>query len=211
MSLVQSIAMGKLTKRQVWFAHEYVCDLNASRASVRAGYHCGVAHRSSRQVGSRLLSNVDIAALVQKLHQDRLDKVGVKAEDVLRELARVAMASPKGFIDDDGRLLALQDLDDQHAASIASFELATNDDGTTRLSRVKLADKIGALAQLCKHLGLLAPQQHIVVTLSADDLARCTDAQLLRVEDASSVLAEVQHELAGNISSSSTKMVRPSV
>jgi phage terminase small subunit len=162
---------------------------------VRAGY----SRRSARQIGARLLARDDIARLVRKTVETRLARIEVKADDVLRELARIGMSSPKALCGQDGKLLSISELSDDAAASIGSFEIAVNDEtGQAQLSRVKMADKVAALSQLCRHLGLLAPtmHQHQVITLTPEHLARCTDKQLERIELATVELTAVQDELA---------------
>lgn len=48
----------KLTDRQKTFCEEYLIDLNATQAAIRAGYSPATANR----IGSRLLTNVVIRA-----------------------------------------------------------------------------------------------------------------------------------------------------
>lgn len=182
-----------LTPRMKKFANEMCLDWCASRAAVRAGY----SRRSARQIGARLLARDDISEVIRRVIERRLERVEVRADDVLRELARIGMSSPLGLVDDDGRLLNISQLSPDAAASIASFEVGTDEEGKAKLSRVRLADKVGALSQLVKHLGLLAPTQHIhaMISLTPDQLSRCTDQQLERVEAATLELTTIQQEL----------------
>lgn len=59
--------MGKLSARQEAFVAEYVKDRNAARAAIRAGY----SPKTARQQGHRLLTNVDIAAAVERALEER--------------------------------------------------------------------------------------------------------------------------------------------
>ena len=131
---------------------------------------------------------------------ERAERIQVSADDVLRELGRIGMSSPAGLVDDEGRLKNVVDLSPDAAASIASFEIATDpDSGTAKLSKVKLADKVSALSTMTKLLGMQSPTTHIhaMVTLTPEQLARCTDSQLERVEAASLELTTIQAELSG--------------
>ena len=69
--------MSKLTPKQEMFAKEYLIDLNATRAAIRAGY----SKRTAKPQGLRLLTYVDVANLIQKGREAKLD---TKANDVIR-------------------------------------------------------------------------------------------------------------------------------
>jgi hypothetical protein len=94
-------------------------------------------------------------------------------------------------------MLAVQDMSPEVAAAVAQFDLVEDDQGISRLKRVRMVDKVSALNVLCKHLGLLAPERHLhaVVGLTPEELTRCSDDQLQRIEDATQVLSLVQQEL----------------
>ena len=72
-----------LTPRQRRFAEEYILDLNATQAAIRAGFSAATANRA----GSRLLSNVDIQTEVARLQTERSKRLGLSADRVLEELA----------------------------------------------------------------------------------------------------------------------------
>ena len=72
----------KLSPRQRRFVEEYLVDLNASQAAVRAGY--GVS--GARQQGHRLLTNVDIQAEISVRQRERGRRVGVDVDWVLKRL-----------------------------------------------------------------------------------------------------------------------------
>ena len=186
-----------LTPKQARFSREYVGDLHIGNAALRAGY----SQKNAAQQGSRLLKKPGAAALVARLHREKMERFNIRAENVLSELARIAFGDIRELLDDSGNLRELSGLSDDAAASIASFEVATNQDGTTRLARVKTWNKNQALEQLCRHLGLLRPEQHEHMHMAAhfteDQLASCTDVQLRKIEGAYQTLAEVTKELHG--------------
>ena len=185
-----------LTVRQQRFIGYYVRDFNGTRSAIAAGY----SRRSAAQIASRLLHRDKVVRGIKRAVSERAERIQVSADDVLRELGRIGMSSPAGLVDDEGRLKNVVDLSPDAAASIASFEIATDpDSGTAKLSKVKLADKVSALSTMTKLLGMQSPTTHIhaMVTLTPDQLARCTDSQLERVEAASLELTTIQAELAG--------------
>ena len=186
-----------LTPKQERFCREYVVDLHIGNAALRAGY----SQKNAAQQGSRLLKKPAAAALVARLHREKMARFNIRSENVLSELARIAFGDVRELLDDEGNLRRLSDMSDDAAASIASFEVGTLADGTTRLSRIKTWNKNQALEQLCKHLGLLRPEQHehmhVMAHFSEDQLASCNDSQLTRIESAYQTLAEVTKELQG--------------
>ena len=191
------LAQPTLTPKQERFCREYVVDLHIGKAALRAGYSAN----NAAQQGCRLLKKPAAAALVAKLHKEKMARFNIRAENVLSELARIAFGDVRELLDDSGNLLPLSQMSDEAAASIASFEVGTNQDGSTKLARIKTWNKNQALEQLCRHLGLLRPEQHehmhMVAHFSEDQLAACTDAQLLRIESAYQTLSEVTKELQG--------------
>lgn len=67
------------------FAREYIIDLNATQAAIRAGY----SEKTARSQGQRLLTNVDVSARIQELKEERIEKVEVRSEWVIQELIDV--------------------------------------------------------------------------------------------------------------------------
>lgn len=60
----------KLTDKQKRFVEEYLIDLNATQAAIRAGD----AEKAANREGSRLLSNVDIQDEIQKAQNTRAER-----------------------------------------------------------------------------------------------------------------------------------------
>ena len=75
-----------LTRKQHRFVAEYLVDLNASQAALRAGYSA----RTAPQQGSRLLKNVEVQAAIATQQAQQLEAVEVRIEDVLRDLKAIA-------------------------------------------------------------------------------------------------------------------------
>ena len=81
-----------MTPRQQRFVDEYLLDLNATQAAVRAGY----SPRTANEQSARLLANASIAAAVQSAQQSRSDRVQITQDDVLRGLRREATLTGEG-------------------------------------------------------------------------------------------------------------------
>lgn len=143
-----------MTPKQQRFVEEYMIDLNATRAAIRAGYSA----RTAQEQGSRLLSNVMVAKAVEQAAGARAQSTGVTAERVLQELSRLAFADIRKVFDEEGRLRPVSDLPIEIAASISSIEVVT-----TRIpgsdpveveytAKMKFWDKRSSLELLGKHL-----------------------------------------------------------
>src|SRR5690606_3575297 len=78
-----------LTPKQERFCREYLIDLNATQAAIRAGY----AEGSAKVTASRLLSNANVAARLAQLQEKTARKLEISAETVARELALLAFAN----------------------------------------------------------------------------------------------------------------------
>lgn len=149
--------MGRLTNKQARFVEEYLVDLNATQAAIRAGY----SQKTAGWIGNQLLTKTHISECVQAAMQARSEKTGVTAERVIKELERIAFADPRSIMSWGPGGVVMRDsseLTDDEAAVVA--EVAESSTETSRNLKVKLACKLGALEKLCKHLGIYAPEKH---------------------------------------------------
>lgn len=143
----------RLPPKQRKFVQEYLIDLNATQAAIRAGYSA----RTARSQGQRLLTNVDVQAALQEAMSRREKRTEITADRVLNELAKIAFSDLTDFVEfgPDGIKIKPSDQVDGAALSEVS-EMVTMAATTTS---VKLHPKMRALELLCKHLGL-APEKH---------------------------------------------------
>lgn len=81
--------MAKLTDKQRMFCKEYLIDLNATQAAIRAGY----SHKTAQEQGSRLLTNVMVTEYIQKLMDKRTNKVELTAENILKDIIETRKAA----------------------------------------------------------------------------------------------------------------------
>jgi len=144
-------AQDRLRPRQARFVAEYLLDLNATQAAVRAGYGA----RNAKSQGSRLLKRDDVRAAVDAAIAARARRIEVSQDRVLLEYARLAFSDMRRFMDWGPRGVVLKDggaLDADETACVAEVsESKTAAGGTVRL---KLHDKRGALDSLARHLGM---------------------------------------------------------
>ena len=79
-----------MTAKQRRFVEEYLIDLNATQAAIRAGYKV----ESAQQMGSENLSKPVINAAIERAMAAQSRRTGVTADRVIRELARIAFVNP---------------------------------------------------------------------------------------------------------------------
>lgn len=144
-----------LTPRQERFVDEYLVDLNATQAAIRAGY----SRRTARQIGEENLSKPDIAAAVRQQKTERAARVQITVDRVLQEVAAVAFANILDVLNEDGTMKPIQDFPPGITAAIANLEVSEIRDpngvsiGSTK--KLRLTDKLGGLTLLMRHMGML--------------------------------------------------------
>jgi len=75
-----------LTDKRKMFCSEYMVDMNATQAAIRAGY----SKKTARQQGQRLLTNVDIKETIKRYSYIKKYRTYIKADHILSELKRIA-------------------------------------------------------------------------------------------------------------------------
>lgn len=78
-----------ITDKQKKFVEEYLIDLNATQAAIRAGYKAKNAQRAS-EIGCQLLQKTQVSNEVAKRMAERSRRTGINADRVLIELAKIA-------------------------------------------------------------------------------------------------------------------------
>jgi phage terminase small subunit len=133
---------GVLTRKQTRFVDEYLVDLNATQAAIRAGYSA----RNADKIGPRLVGKSRVAAAI-KVGQEKLQRrLEITQERVLQEMARLAFFDVRKLFNENGSLKKPHELDSDTAAAIASLDLNEQ--------KIKSFGKPEALRDLAKHLGL---------------------------------------------------------
>lgn len=157
-----------LTEKQARFVAEYLVDLNATQAAIRAGY----SERTAEVIGYENLRKPQISAAIEQAIQDRQRRTEITQDRVLQELARIAFANGTDFarivssptvttvVDEEGytqqvlqpvrrvELVDTEKVDPDKLAAIASIK-----EGKFGIE-VKSYDKIRALELLGQHLGM---------------------------------------------------------
>ena len=142
-----------LTPKQARFVEEYLVDLNATQAAVRAGYSA----RSANSWGSKVLKTAAVAEAIAEAQAARAARTRVTADRVVKELAKVAFGDPRRLFTWGPGGVVLRDsaeLSEAEAALVSEVSESKTSAGGTR--RVKLHCKMAALTALARHLGLFS-------------------------------------------------------
>ena len=144
--------MRPLTAKQKVFVQEYLVDLNATQAAIRAGY----SQRTAGWIGPQLLGKTHIAEAVQGAMAKREERTEITQDRVLKEYAKLAFLDPRRFYNEDGQLLQVHELPEDVAAALSSMEVVTERAGELELSvrKIKFSDKKAALDSIARHLGM---------------------------------------------------------
>ena len=159
--------------------------------------------KMGRVTVSKLLRDPRIAKRIQEIQAAEFQDLGITAERVKEELARVAFASAAGLFDEEGRLIPVHELPDDVAATITGIDVEIQqkmrkdadgnlvaEDVVTK--KIKRADKMAALALLARHFKIVGAEDDGVnqlATALADRLNRAKrrmgeDFPLEEVDDA---------------------------
>ena len=157
-----------MTMKQKCFIEEYLIDLNATQAAIRAGYSTDTA----KSIGNENLTKPDIRACIDKAMAERSKRTGGNADRVVEELAKIAFVNPVDVFVTE-KAMVKEDAAPEVTAAIQSVKVKTfGEDGVER--EVKMADKLKALELLGKHLGMYQSNVNVQVESSPklDDIMK---------------------------------------
>lgn len=121
-----------LTPKQSLFVKEYLVDLNATQAAIRAGY----SKKTAKSIGQENLTKPDVAAEIERAKQKRTNKVEITAEYVLRRINEEANYFDEGA-SHSARVSALKLLANHTDVCKEKHEFTGADGGDIRIKFVK--------------------------------------------------------------------------
>ena len=149
----------KFTTKQHTFIEEYLIDLNATQAAIRAGY----SKKTAKEMGCENLSKPNIQEAIRVAMDERSQRTKIDADRILNEIAKIGFSDIRQIFTGSDKLRSIADLPDEIAAAVQSVETVirstgeTDDAGnkkTESVCKIRLADKLKGLEMLCKHLGM---------------------------------------------------------
>ncbi|MEQ6281193.1 terminase small subunit [Kluyvera huaxiensis] len=158
-----------LTDKQEMFCREYLIDLNATQAAIRAGYSVKTANR----IAAQNLSKVDIQNRIAELKAKRNEDVGIDADYVLRRLVEIDQMDVLDILNDDGSLKQISLWPKAWRTTLTGLDISTTilnfneETAETILKKIKWPDKVKNLELLGKHVRVQAFKEQIEQKVSA--------------------------------------------
>ena len=194
--LIKKSKRGANVKRLSTNAQVFVAELlndnlfNPTAAAKRAGY------AAPSVAANKLMKDKRIQAILGKALRDRLERLEMSGDTLLRELSYCALRDPIDLCNEHGQI----DVDDLRKIperirrcidSIRINDYTDKKGNTVRTIELKLTSKLAAIELGMKHFGMLAPQQHQVTMTSInwDDLCKqgkvedLVEAEILAIEE----------------------------
>ena len=158
-----------MTGKQKKFCSEYLVDLNATQAAIRAGYSAETAGA----IGAENLKKPQIRARIEKSLAEQSKRTGVTADRVVRELARIAFLKADDVIDMTSGSVK-DNVSNDDLAAIASVRVRTipMPEGNGVEQEIKFADKLKALELLGRRLGMFNDKLNVSGKINTGQLDR---------------------------------------
>jgi phage terminase small subunit len=175
--------VAKLTDKQRRFCEEYIVDLNATQAAIRAEY----SEKTAYSMGQRLLKKVEAQEYIKQLKEERSARTQIEADRVIYELSLIAFSNAadyaavvdeETYVEVDGNWIKLLD-EDGNPVMRRTVKPVLTKDLTAEQKRalavikkgrdgfeVKPYDKVRALELLGKHIGLFEEKVNVNGTIN---------------------------------------------
>ncbi|CAH5984449.1 terminase small subunit [Klebsiella pneumoniae] len=159
-----------LTDKQEMFCREYLIDLNATQAAIRAGY----SEKTANRTASENLSKPDIQSRIAELKAQRNDLVGVNATYVLNRLVEIDQMDVLDILTSTGELKPVTQWPKVWRTTLSGLdviEMAAEGNTTALLKKIKWPDKVKNLELIGKHIDVQAfreqvKTEHVVESIS---------------------------------------------
>ncbi|MDK8076129.1 terminase small subunit [Citrobacter freundii] len=184
-----------LTDKQEMFCREYLIDLNATQAAIRAGYSA----KTSNRTASENLSKPDIQSRIAELKAQRNDLVGINATYVLNRLVEIDQMDVLDILTSTGELRAVSEWPKVWRTTLSGLEvmeMASEGNSVALLKKIKWPDKVKNLELLGKHISVQAfkeqVEQKVTATHNIMPIPSCTS-----VDEWEKVAQQQQGEVLG--------------
>ncbi len=159
-----------LTDKQEMFCREYLIDLNATQAAIRAGYSAKTANRTA----SENMSKPDIQSRIAELKAKRNEDVSINAAYVLNRLVEIDQMDVLDIMTSTGELKPVTQWPKVWRTTLSGLdviEMAAEGNTTSLLKKIKWPDKVKNLELIGKHIDVQAfreqvKTEHVVESIS---------------------------------------------
>lgn len=167
-----------LTPKQEAFCLEYIKDLNATQAAIRAGY----SEKTATAIAAENLTKPNVAARVEELMKERSKRTEITADLILGELLKLATVDLGKAFDASGTILPINEMPEEVRKAISGIEVnelfGRGDDSDQVIGftkKVRFWDKPKSLELLGKHLKLFKEQIEHSGKITLEDLLTGTN------------------------------------
>lgn len=152
--------MSKLSAKQSAFIHEYMIDLNATQAAIRAGY----SKKTARQTAAKMLSKGNIQDYIADAKKKRIERVQIDADYVLHRLHQVDLMDVADILNEDGSIKPIREWPKVWRQTISGIdvqEMLSENAQIAVLKKIKWPDKLRNLELLGKHIEVQAFEEKV--------------------------------------------------
>lgn len=148
------MAKPKLTDKQEAFCLEYLIDLNATQAAIRAGY----SKKTSKDIACENLAKPNIQERITELKGKRAEEVNYTAKNVLERLMEIDSLDVIDILNSDGSMKSIVDWPKPWRTSISGLDVneMINGDTATVIKKIKWPDKLRNIELLGRHVDIKA-------------------------------------------------------
>ncbi len=158
-----------LTAKQQRFVVEYLIDLNATQAAIRAGY----SKRTAGQIGDENLKKPQIAQAIKEAMDSRNQRTQINADYVLNRLVEIDQLDVLDILRDDMSFKPLSEWPKGWRQYLVGFDIAEMFEGSGEdrsmvglMKKIKWPDKVKNLELLGKHVNVNAFRDQVVVDVT---------------------------------------------
>lgn len=163
-----------MNARQSAFVNEYLIDLNATQAAIRAGYSAKTAYSQ----GERLLKNAEVAAAVSAAQAERSQRTRINADWVLSRLGAEVEADLADLYREDGSVKPVHEWPlIWRQGLVAGVEVERLAEGIGTVTKIKISDRIKRIDLIGKHIDVQAFKEKVEhtgainITINPEDAA----------------------------------------
>jgi phage terminase small subunit len=193
--------MAKLTAKQKIFVAEYLIDLNATQAAIRAKY----SEKTAEQMGHQLLKKTLVQQAIREAMKNREQRTQITQDRVLNELSKIAFANGTDFAslvtgtkkkkvwNDETQEYDELDVEEQFVRFVDTDSLPPDKKAAVAAIKetrygmaVESHDKVKALELIGKHLGMFKEKVELTGEIKTNPFEGLTEAELRRLAGADS-------------------------
>ena len=139
-----------MTPKQERFCEEYLVDLNATQAAIRAGY----SEKTAKDIACQNLAKLNIQERIAGLRKEQSERTQITADRVVEELKYIGLANIKNYVDKSAKgFVTFKDIDEISEEDARAIEAIKSDYKEGKIE-FKMHSKTKALEMLGRHLAM---------------------------------------------------------